>query len=90
MNDKDIIIKRVEDTDNDFIAYFKSSFLNATFCIIFKDYVFGAVGLNTFSEMIKYKYNDNNIKFVISDSEVKLKNPHLIEQIKTRKKEQKK
>ena len=62
-------------------SYMKSDFLKATYCICFKDTVFGAVALHNFSEMIKYKYNDDSIKLVIADDEMKIKNPALLEQL---------
>jgi hypothetical protein len=81
MTDKDIIIKKIENKKNDFIAFFKADFLKATYCICFKDTIFGAVALNNFFEMIKHKYTDDRIKLVISDEELKIKNPALLKQI---------
>jgi hypothetical protein len=81
MIEKDIIIKKIENKDNDFIAFFKSDFLKATFCICFKDTIFGAVALNDFFQMIKHKYNSDKLNLVISEDKIKIKNSALLDQI---------
>jgi hypothetical protein len=43
---KEIIIKKIENKQNDFVAYFKNEFLKSTFFVCFTDSIIGAVALN--------------------------------------------
>jgi len=47
-----IMIHPVENRKGNYVAYFKSEFLNATFSVFFQDTITGALALHTFSEMI--------------------------------------
>ena len=78
---KQIIIKKIENRKNNFIAYFKHEFLKSTFFVFFTDSIIGAVALNHFFQMLKNKYNEESFNFVISDEEIKFKNEHLLNQI---------
>ena len=82
MTEKEIIIKKIDNANNkDFIAYFKSDFLKATFCLCFEDTVFGAVAVAEFLQMIKSKYVNNKISLTIAEDKMKIKNPELLQQI---------
>ena len=78
---KEIIIKKIEDKENDFIAYVKYPLLKVTFSILFTDSIIGAVGLNDFFQMLKFKYSREIFEFVISDEKIKIKNECLLNQI---------
>ena len=78
---KEIIIKKIENKQNDFVAYFKNEFLKSTFFVCFTDSIIGAVALNDFFQMLKSKYDKDNFNFVISDEAIKFKNEHLLNQI---------
>lgn len=75
----EITIKKIKDKDRDFIAYIKNDFLRATFSVCFEDTVFGAVALTKFYEMIKSKFNDNDIKIKITDSGITFKHDDLLQ-----------
>jgi hypothetical protein len=78
---KEIIIKKIENRKNNFIAYFKHEFLKSTFFVCFSDSILGSVALNDFFQMLKNRYDKENFNFVISDEEIKFKNEHLLNQI---------
>ena len=78
---KQIIIKKIENRKNNFIAYFKHEFLKSTFFISFTDSILGSVALNDFFQMLKNRYDKESFNFVISDEEIKFKNEHLLNQI---------
>jgi hypothetical protein len=42
----------VEDHPGDYLAYFRSEFLDATYTVFFKDTITGALALHSFAEMI--------------------------------------
>ena len=78
---KEIIIKKIENKKNCFIAYFKNPVLQASFSVCFSDTVCGAVALNDFFQMLKIKYSKESFEFVISGERVKIKNECLLNQI---------
>ena len=78
---KEITIKQIENTDRQFIAYYKSDFLKSTFCAVFKDDIFGAVCLSRFTEMIKTHFNEQNIILFISDKNIKFKSQALLDEL---------
>ena len=78
---KEIIIKKIDKRENNFVAYFKNEFLKSTFFVCFTDSIIGAVALNDFFKMLKSIYEKESFNFVISDEAVKFKNEHLLNQI---------
>ncbi len=78
---KEIIIKKVENRDNYFIAYFKKPMMEVTFSVCFTDSIIGAIALNEFFQMLKFKYSKEVFEFVISDETIKIKNECLLNQI---------
>ena len=78
---KEIIIKKIENRENYFLAYFKNPILEVTFSVCFTDSIVGAISLNEFFQMLKFKYPKESFEFVISDERVKIKNECLINQI---------
>jgi hypothetical protein len=79
---KQIIIKKIENKENFFIAYIKSEILNASFSVCFTDSILGAIALTEFFKMLKSKYTKESIEFVISDEKVNIKNQCLLDEIK--------
>jgi hypothetical protein len=78
---KQIIIKKIENKQNDFIAYFKNPVLKSTFFICFTDSILGSIALNDFFQMLKTKYDKESFSFVVGDEAIKFKNEHLLNQI---------
>ena len=78
-NSLQIMIKQVEDKEGEYIAYYRSEFLNATYLVYFRDNIFGSVALHEFSEMIKSKYRESEVKFEISNEKVEFKSKALLE-----------
>ena len=81
INNKEITIKQIENTDREFIAYYKSDFLKSTFCVSFRDDIFGAVSLSRFTEMIKTHFNEQKINLFISDKNIKFKSQALLNEL---------
>lgn len=80
-DDKKIIIKSIENRKKEYIAYYKSGFLQATFCIAFKDNIVGAVALNRFIEMIKNYFKMEEIPLSISKDMFKFKSRALLDEL---------
>ena len=69
--DIQIIIRPVEGREGEYIAYFKNEFLQATFSVLLKDNIFGALALHSFADMIRKtcakNYRSGEIDFTVSN-----------------------
>lgn len=74
-----IMIHQVENRKGNYVAYFKSEFLNATFSVFFQDTITGALALHTFSEMIHKKYEQKEIDFILSEAQVPFRSEALLD-----------
>ncbi len=72
----EIIIKPVKNMQSDFVAYYKSDMLSATYSCFFKDTIMGALALNAFYDMLKHKY-PGQIDFCVQEHELDFKNQAL-------------
>ncbi len=81
MKEKDIqiTIKAVSGREGEYIAYYTSEFLEATFSVYFKDTIMGAIALQNFSEMIKLKYEKEKVEFNVSGEDMRFKSRNLLE-----------
>jgi len=74
-----ITIKQVESRPGEYIAYYRSEFLNATYLVYFRDNIFGSVALHEFSEMLRSKYRGSEVEFIISPEKLRFKSKALEE-----------
>ncbi|MBN2737916.1 MAG: hypothetical protein JXR70_13105 [Spirochaetales bacterium] len=74
-------IRPIANRDKAYLAYFKCDFLKATFCVAFQDTIFGALGLNRFSEMIKTSFSTSQVKISVSSENLKIKSQALIDEL---------
>ena len=82
MNEKKrihITINPVAGHSGDYVAHFHSEFLDATFSVFFRDTITGALALNSFSEMIRKKYEQKQVEFLLSEQEVPFQNEALLD-----------
>jgi len=82
MNEKKkihITINPVENRKGDYVTHFRSEFLDATFSVFFRDTITGALALNSFSEMIRKKYEQKQVEFLLSEQEVPFQNEALLD-----------
>ena len=65
-----IIIQPVEDRPGEYVASFRSEFLQARYCVYVKDTIFGAMALHNFAEMVRKAFGKNyrtgEIEFEVS------------------------
>ena len=64
-----ISIHPVEDHPGDYLAYFRSEFLDATYTVFFKDTITGALALHSFAEMLQEKMNSHNNLSLLHEKE---------------------
>lgn len=78
---KEIIIKKIEEQDNNYIAYFKNPVLKITFSVCFTDSIVGAIGLNHFFQMLKSKYIKDDFEFNVSEEVQRFKHKELLKNL---------
>ncbi len=66
-NQPRIHVYPVDDSSDRYVASFSSEVLDATFSVVFKETITGAVALHTFAEMIRKQY-DHAPNIVITDT----------------------
>ncbi len=78
-----IIIRHVEGREGEYIAYYETEFLQATFSVHLRDNIFGALALQAFGEMVRKtfgkNYKSSEIEFVLSTESMKLENKLLLD-----------
>jgi len=74
-----ITIKSVAEREGEYIAYYTSEFLGATFSVYFQDSIMGAIALHDFSEMIKGRYEKERIEFDVCEEKMRFKSRDLLE-----------
>jgi len=74
-----ITIKQVESRSGEYIAYYTSDFLGATFSVYFQDSIMGAIALHDFSEMLKGRYEKERIEFDVCEEKMRFKSRDLLE-----------
>jgi hypothetical protein len=79
----EIIIQPVKSMQGDFIAYYKSDMLKATYSVYFKDTIMGALALNAFYEMLKTRY-PGQIDFCVEEHALEFKNQALLDVLSDR------
>ena len=78
-----IIIKSVDNRKGEYIAYYKSELMQATFSVYIKDSIFGALALYRFIEMIRVSFGKNyktdRVDFVFSDDLLHFENKAVLD-----------
>jgi len=74
----DIFIRPVKQAEGEYIAFYRSEMLSATFSVYFKDNIMGALALNSFHEMIRERYT-GSIDFCFSEDQLEFKNKALLD-----------
>ena len=74
-----IMIHPVQDRQGEYVACFRSEFLDATYTVFFKDTIMGALALHSFAEMIRKKYQENEVDFQLSKQQVPFQDEALLD-----------
>ena len=74
----------MEGRSGDYVASFRSEFLDATFTVFFKDTITGALALHSFAEMIRRKYQEKEVDFLLSEQELPFRNEALLDVVTRR------
>ena len=81
MDERDpaVVIKPVAGRKGEYPAYCRSGFLDATFSVYFKDTLMGALALHEFLQMIRRKYEEKEVRTLLSQEEILFKNEALLD-----------
>lgn len=77
-----IIIRKLDKTEHEYLAYTKSLCGKATYFIYFEDNILGAVTLHNFIEMLKTFFKQNNVELIIGDKSLTVKNEMVLDLIR--------
>ena len=73
-----VIIRRLEQSDHEYIAYVKSICGKATYFLYFCDDIGGAIVLHNFVEMLRRHFHHDEVEVTLHDSTIQLKNAFLL------------
>lgn len=73
-----VYIKPVEQQEGEFLAFYQSEILQATYFIYFKDNIMGSIALNTFIEMLRKKYS-TDINLCLLNEKAKFQSKAMID-----------
>ena len=62
-----VSVQSVAGREGEYLAYFRSELLNATFSVYFRDDLTGAIALHEFAEMIRRRYEVAEVRLELSD-----------------------
>lgn len=77
-----IIIRKLDNTEHEYLAYTKSLCGKATLFICFEDNIWGSVALHRFIEMLKTFFEQDKAKVIIGDKSLTVKNKMVLDLIK--------
>ena len=77
-----IIIRKLDNTENEYLAYTKSLCGKSTYFLYFEDNIWGAVTLHRFIEMLQTFFEQDKAKVIIGDKSLTVKNEMILDLIK--------
>ena len=77
-----VTVRRLEKSEDEYIAYAKSLCGKATYFLYFTDGLFGAVALCNFVEMLKSFFNNERLDLTVHENAVSLKHEEIFELLK--------
>jgi len=76
-----VIIRKLDKTEHEYLAYTKSLCGKATYCICFEE-ILRAVTLHNFIEMLKTFFKQDKVEVIIGDKSLTVKNEMVLDLIK--------
>jgi len=78
----EVTIRKLEKSENEYIAYTRSLCGKATYFLYFTDGIWGAVVLCNFVQMLKSYFEPQKLKLKVCENAVCLKNEHILSLLK--------
>ena len=79
-----ITISPVRGHRGEYVAYYRSEFLQSVYSVYFKDTITGALALHHFGEMVGKQYDEREVDFLLSEVEVPFESEALVDVINRR------
>ncbi len=77
-----VIIRKLDKTEHEYLAYAKSFCGKATYIVYFEDTIWGAVTLHNFIEMLRTYFQENKVDVNINDKNLTIKNELILDLIR--------
>ena len=77
-----VIIRKLDNTENEYLAYTKSLCGKSTYFLYFEDNIWGAVTLHNFIEMVKTFFEQEKVEVIIGNKSATVKNEMVLDLIK--------
>jgi hypothetical protein len=72
----EIILRKIEKSDHQYMAIYKTKLFSGLFVMVFQDDIFGMLSLNHFMEMIRNRYKPESLDLTLED-DIQIKDNHL-------------
>lgn len=79
-----VTIQALAGRDGEYLAYFRSEPLEATFSVYFHDSLMGAIALHEFAEMLRKAYGVNGVRLELCDQTVVFRSPAVLDVLTSR------
>ena len=77
-----VTIRKLHNTQHEYIAYTKSLCGKATYFVHFEDSIWGAVTLNNFIVMLKMFFQQKRVELRVSEKALRIKNEGILSLLK--------
>ena len=74
-----INVQAVSGREGEYLAYFRSEPLDATFSVYFRDSLMGAIALHEFCEMLRQSYGVDGVRLELCDQAVVFRSPAVLD-----------
>ena len=81
-----VTIQALSGRDGEYLAYFRSEPLDATYSVFFRDSLMGAIALHEFSEMLRLRksYGVDGVRLELCDQAVVFRSPAVLDVLTAR------
>ena len=77
-------VQAVAGREGEYLAYFRSEPLDATFSVYFRDSLMGAIALHEFAEMLRGAYGVDGVRLELSDQALVFRSPAVLDVLTSR------
>ena len=74
-----VTVQSVAGRQGEYLAYFRSEPLDATFSVYFRDNLAGALALHSFADMVRFQYGVSRVRLELTDQAVVFKSQAVLD-----------
>jgi len=79
-----VTVQPVQGSDGEHLAWFRSEPMQATYSVLFRDSLMGAIALHEFCEMIRRKYKVDGVRIEVCDQQVAFRSQAVLDVLSSR------